>query len=241
MLRRIFLALVSTLLFFQFLFQVTPALAQTPRLTCIPGTTVILTGQAETIGTGLLVRFDGAFVGGGSVKPGGTYAIPLQIDRRTRPGEYPVTVEVRHTRTVLNEAICVVPAPDEIPPAPPSQPGNDLPPTEQTDVEQTEAEQVGEIVIVRAPGQVARGSMARLEVRATPLTGCSIRVFYPSYPDGMATADGLEDKMTDEQGDIAWNWRVGGNTAIGSHRVTVTCGDATAETTLVVITPSDVN
>jgi len=41
-----------------------------------------------------------------------------RLDRRTGPGDYPVTVVVNCTRTVLNEAICVVPVPGKIPLAP---------------------------------------------------------------------------------------------------------------------------
>lgn len=208
MLRRTLLAFVIALLFFQLLFPITPAHTQTLRLTCVPGTTVILTGQAEPVGTGLLARFNGVLVGGGSVKPGGTYAIPLQIDRRTRPGEYPVTVEVRHTRTVLSEAICVVPAPHEITPTPRRRPGDVTPtaspasPAEPT-VQPAPVEQTGAVVIVRAPGTVARGSMTRLEAPAAPFTECAIRVFYPSYSDGRATAEGLTDKTADAQGNVA--------------------------------------
>ena len=82
--------------------------AQSPSLTCPAGSTVWLAGTASPAGTALLVRFDGRYVGGGSVKAGGGYRIPLMVDGATRPGTYRVQVEVRDTRQIVQDQVCVV-------------------------------------------------------------------------------------------------------------------------------------
>lgn len=87
------------------------------QLSCPPGSTVVLSGPAAPVGDALLVRFDDRYVGGGVVKPGERYAIPLTIDPATRPGDHPIVVEQRNTRQVLAESVCVVPGA-----SPPAQP-----------------------------------------------------------------------------------------------------------------------
>lgn len=88
------------------------------RLDCAPGTTVWMRGQGHQAGTALLARFGDHYVGGGTVKPEGVYAIPLMIDPAMKSGEYPVTVEIRGSREVIDEALCIVPGADGSTPTP---------------------------------------------------------------------------------------------------------------------------
>ncbi len=234
------------------------------EITCVPGTTVFLQGSGE-VGTALLVQFNDIYVGGGTVKPGGVYVIPLNIDPATRAGEYPVTVEVRGTRDIIAETTCIVPGPVEAATRTPD-PGsgsndNDIP-TDEADLDAepsltatptrtptrtptpgstatpsstSDQSEAIEITIVRSPGRVNHGNTARLEIRAAPMTRCSIQVFYPDSPDGEPLVDGLQDKTTDQNGDVSWEWLVKDTIATGTHEVTVTCGDQIAETSITVL------
>lgn len=229
------------------------------QITCVPGTTVFLQGRGD-VGTALLVQFDGVYVGGGSVKPGGIYTIPLNIDPATKAGEYPVVVEVRGTREVIADTTCVVPGAAEETTGTPDPASVDMP-AEEADLdanpsstasptstptraptatpastnEQTETIESTEITIVRAPGRVNRGDTALLEIRTEPITRCSIQVFYPDSPDGEPVVDGLQDQTTDQNGDLSWEWLVEDEVETGTHPIIVTCNDQTAETTITVL------
>jgi micrococcal nuclease len=87
------------------------------------------------------------------------------------------------------------------------------------------------VTFVNAPLTVARGSNAMLQVKSAPNTSCSIQVDYKSGP---STAAGLVAKNSDGAGNVSWTWTVGVNTTPGAWPITVTCGDASAQTHITV-------
>jgi hypothetical protein len=111
------------------LFGAGQGLAQdTQALTCVPGETVPIKG-AGPVATGLLLRFGGRIVGGGVSDASGAYRLSLQVGQE-RPGDYPVVVEVRETRDVLQRLTCTVPgasAPQSGSPRPSTTPGRPSP------------------------------------------------------------------------------------------------------------------
>lgn len=80
---------------------------------------------------------------------------------------------------------------------------------------------------VNAPLTASRGSYATLKVKTAANTACSIEVDYKSGP---STAAGLGPKSSDGAGNVSWTWKVGATTTRGSWPITVTCGDASAQT-----------
>jgi micrococcal nuclease len=77
----------------------------------------------------------------------------------------------------------------------------------------------------------ARGQVANLQVKTAPNTSCSIVVTYKSGPSG---AQGLTPATSDGAGNVGWTWRVGPSTTRGVWPITVTCGGASASTTITV-------
>lgn len=85
------------------------------------------------------------------------------------------------------------------------------------------------VTFVNAPLTVAHGSDAALQVRTAPNTSCSIEVDYKSGP---SKAAGLGAATSDATGNVSWTWKVGANTTPGSWPIIVTCGSASAQTTI---------
>lgn len=106
-----------------FLFIAVPSFAQLPRLACPPTTPITLTGRGGEVGASLLLLFDGRYVGGGAVKPGGWWSIPLVVAPATPAGDHLVRVEVRGTRQILSQVVCVVPGAGAIVPTATPTPG----------------------------------------------------------------------------------------------------------------------
>jgi len=83
---------------------------------------------------------------------------------------------------------------------------------------------------------VRRGATATLRARTLPNANCSITVYYKSGP---STAKGLEPKMADPSGNVAWSWTVGSNTTPGTWRIVVSArssaGTISRETTFTVL------
>ncbi len=87
------------------------------------------------------------------------------------------------------------------------------------------------VTFVNAPLTVGRGSNATLQAKTAPNMSCSIEVDYKSGP---STAAGLVVKNSDGAGNVSWTWKVGANTTPGAWPITVTCGDASAQTHITV-------
>jgi outer membrane biosynthesis protein TonB len=76
------------------------------------------------------------------------------------------------------------------------------------------------------------GQYATLNVRTAPNTSCNIEVDYMSGP---STAQGLVPKTSNGSGYVSWTWKVGTRTTPGQWPISVTCGDAQAQTYINVI------
>lgn len=85
------------------------------------------------------------------------------------------------------------------------------------------------VTFVNAPLMVGRGSNATLQTKTAPNTSCSIEVDYKSGP---SKAAGLGAATSDATGNVSWTWKVGANTTPGSWPIIVTCGSASAQTTI---------
>lgn len=86
------------------------------------------------------------------------------------------------------------------------------------------------LVVLNVTSPVEKGQFATLNAKGKPNTEYSITVHYPS---GAATASGLDPKISDSSGNVSWTWKVGGNTTSGEHKITVTGGGETVETSFV--------
>ena len=76
------------------------------------------------------------------------------------------------------------------------------------------------IRITSLTSPVSPGTNARLEIQTTPGAECAITVVYKSGP---SRARGLEPKVADTAGQIAWVWRVGTNTSPGTWPIFIEC------------------
>jgi S1-C subfamily serine protease len=76
------------------------------------------------------------------------------------------------------------------------------------------------IRIISLTSPVSPGADARVEIQTTPGAECAITVVYKSGP---SRARGLEPKIADTGGQIAWVWRVGTNTTPGTWRILIEC------------------
>lgn len=100
----------------------TPTPSPTPdpnKLTCTVGQPVTISGTGPA-NAGLLVRFAGRVVGGGSVGGNGTYSLTMVVGVEL-PGVHRVTIELRDTRQVIRELTCTIP-PYTITPTPAQRP-----------------------------------------------------------------------------------------------------------------------
>jgi micrococcal nuclease len=89
----------------------------------------------------------------------------------------------------------------------------------------------GGVTITRAPGTVRRGATASVAAHTAPGAACTIIVRYKSGP---SKAQGLGPKSANARGDVTWSWKVGTNTTPGAWPVTITCGEESARTEVVV-------
>jgi hypothetical protein len=87
------------------------------------------------------------------------------------------------------------------------------------------------VTITKYPGSVRRNSYASITVKTTPNASCTLTVYYKSGP---SKAAGVGTKRASAKGIASWTWKVGGNTTKGTWPVVVTCGGASARTTLTV-------
>ena len=60
-----------------------------------------------------------------------------------------------------------------------------------------------------------------------PTTEYTIAVYYSS---GASSADGLEEKTSDESGIVSWSWKIGAKTKAGKWRIVIQGGGETLET-----------
>lgn len=93
--------------------------------------------------------------------------------------------------------------------------------------DETSKPAVTEIKVVSVTSPVARNETARLEIRGAANTEYTISVYYST---SASKAEGLEKKISNASGVVVWEWKVGGKTKEGSHRIVITGGGAEIET-----------
>lgn len=74
---------------------------------------------------------------------------------------------------------------------------------------------------------VNAGETATLTIKGKPNTEYSISVYYSS---GASKAAGLENKISDSNGNVTWTWEVGAKTKSGEHRIVINGGGDKIET-----------
>ena len=148
------------------------------------------------------------------------YAI-IAIAGMASKGDEPKTtnqVKVKET-TVVTEA-ATIPVTEKETEAPTEAEPTE-PPTEKPTKAPTEAPTP--IVFTSYTDYVDAGATASVTIQGAPNTDYSIHVYYSS---GESNADGLEQKTSDENGFVTWEWEVGTKTSKGEHSITVRGGGA---------------
>lgn len=104
---------------------------------------------------------------------------------------------------------------------------------EQQQEEQQEQQQVTYgINVVSLASPISRGSQASITINTAPNVLCTITVYYKSGP---STAQGLEPKNSDSNGNCTWSWKVGTRTTPGNWKIVLTAnGVGQTETTFTV-------
>lgn len=90
--------------------------------------------------------------------------------------------------------------------------------TEDTEV--SEAVYEG-LTVISWPKTISRNETGMVEIQGKPNTTYTIQVYYKS---GASTADGLEAKISDDNGYAFWTWKVGGRTSAGAFRIVISGG-----------------
>lgn len=96
--------------------------------------------------------------------------------------------------------------------------------TPSSTANETENEGEGSLVLVSMTENVKAGGTATVIVKGRPDTEYDINVYYSTT---VSTAKGLENKRSDEQGNLNWSWKVGSRTKTGTYKITVTDGNET--------------
>lgn len=78
--------------------------------------------------------------------------------------------------------------------------------------------------ITSVTSPVGGGQNATLTAKGKPNTEYDIKVVYSS---GASSANGLENKNSDANGNVSWTWKVGAKTKPGTYTITVTGGGET--------------
>lgn len=107
---------------------------------------------------------------------------------------------------------------DTLGPVTPTQPPESQP------EEETQAPSQEEIRVLAWPETVGQNETATVTIQGLPNTTYSITVHYKSGP---SAAEGLEDKTSDNSGQVSWSWKVGGRTSPGTFSITVSGGGQT--------------
>jgi len=105
---------------------------------------------------------------------------------------------------------------------------------EEQQQEQQEEQQVTYgINMVSLASPISRGSQVSITINTAPNVLCTIAVYYKSGP---STAQGLDPKNSDGNGNCTWSWKVGTRTTPGNWKIVITAdGVGQTETTFTVI------
>ena len=124
------------------------------------------------------------------------------------------------------ESPAITPAPPVVtePPVPETMPEPPIiakPPAPET----SPPEPVLKLVSVTSP--IFNGESATLVIIGKPNTEYTISVYYPS---GLSESKDLEAKISDNDGNVSWTWKVGTTTSEGEHKITISGGGETINT-----------
>ena len=78
-----------------------------------------------------------------------------------------------------------------------------------------------------------RNEYATVSIVGKPNTKYTITVYYKS---GASTAEGLEPKTSDANGNVSWTWKIGGRTSPGTYRLVIAGDGESIERQFTVIT-----
>lgn len=87
------------------------------------------------------------------------------------------------------------------------------------------------ITLVNFTDKRKGGQNATITIKGSPNTQYKISVMYKS---GASTAKGMEEKVSDQNGNVSWTWKIGTNTEKGSYRVIISDGTNKEEYTLTI-------
>ena len=105
-------------------------------------------------------------------------------------------------------------------------------PQEEQPIEEEQQITYG-INVVSLTSPISRGSQASITINTAPNVLCTIAVYYKSGP---STAQGLDPKNSDGNGNCTWSWKVGTRTTPGNWKIVITAdGVGQTETTFTVI------
>lgn len=103
--------------------------------------------------------------------------------------------------------------------------------TESETVPETETEPDTDVenslTLIYITERVQNNNIATLKIKGKPNTEYHIEVYYSS---GSSNAEGLENKTSDKNGYVTWQWKVGAKTKEGSHRILIFGGGEKLET-----------
>ena len=88
------------------------------------------------------------------------------------------------------------------------------------------------ISLVNLTSPVSKGNNATISIKGIPNTLYDIDVMYSS---GESKASGLEDKTSDSEGNVSWNFKVSSNVKIGVYDVIISDGDNSVTYSLEVV------
>ena len=83
------------------------------------------------------------------------------------------------------------------------------------------------IKIASLTSPISVNQTATLVALGKPFTSYAISVYYKT---SQSTAQGLEPKLSDENGRVSWSWKIGASVKTGRYRIVVSGGGETIET-----------
>lgn len=83
------------------------------------------------------------------------------------------------------------------------------------------------ITVTSYTNSVSPGAYAFVEMQGLPNTEYNITVYYSS---GESETEGLENKVSDENGYIRWEWKVGAKTKAGTYSIIISGNNQKTET-----------
>jgi hypothetical protein len=81
------------------------------------------------------------------------------------------------------------------------------------------------INLVALSSPIGRNKTASVSIKGLPNTEYEISVFYSSSE---SSASGLENKFSDDNGIVKWEWKIGGKTAPGEYKIVISGGNESA-------------